>query len=94
MSTRDVHAVAARATGVTPPRIKLPLRLLYLAAHINDLAARLLRRDLPFAVVGLRMAELMSPLDHGKAERELGWKPRPVEESIAEAAEFFTRIRQ
>ena len=93
MSTREVHAIAARAAGVAPPRIKLPLRLLYLAAHMNDLAARLLRRDLPFAVVGLRMAELMSPLDHGKAERELGWKPRPVEESIAEAAEFFTRIR-
>jgi nucleoside-diphosphate-sugar epimerase len=90
MSTRDVHSVAARAVGVAPPRIKLPLKLLYVAAHINDLAARLLRRDLPFAVVGLRMAELMSPLDHGKAERELGWKPEPVEKSIAEAARFFT----
>ncbi|PXX02468.1 NAD-dependent epimerase/dehydratase family protein [Mycolicibacterium moriokaense] len=90
MSTRDVHAVAARAVGIAPPRIKLPLKLLYVAAHINDLAARLLRRDLPFAVVGLRMAELMSPLDHGKAESELGWKPEPVEKSIAEAAKFFT----
>jgi dihydroflavonol-4-reductase len=90
MSTRDVHTIAARAAGVTPPRIKLPLKLLYLAARINDLAARLLHRDLPFAVVGLRMAELMSPLDHGKAERELGWKPEPVETSIAEAAKFFT----
>jgi nucleoside-diphosphate-sugar epimerase len=35
------------------------------------------------------MAELMSPLDHRKAERELGWTPRPVEESIAAAARFF-----
>lgn len=90
MSTRDVHAIAARAAGVRPPRIKLPLKLLNLAAHVNDLAARVLRRDLPFAVVGLRMAELMSPLDHSKAERELGWKPEPVEKSIAEAAKFFT----
>jgi dihydroflavonol-4-reductase len=90
MSTRDVHAIAARAAAVTPPRIKLPRKLLYLAAHINDVTARVLRRDLPFAVVGLRMAELMSPLDHSKAERELGWKPQPVEMSIAEAAKFFT----
>jgi dihydroflavonol-4-reductase len=90
MSTRDVHAIASRAAGVRPPRIKLPLKLLYLAAHVNDLAARVLRRDLPFAVVGLRMAELMSPLDHSKAECELGWKPEPVEKSIAEAAKFFT----
>ena len=35
------------------------------------------------------MAELMSPLDHSKAERELGWKPEPVEESIRKAARFF-----
>ncbi len=89
LSTREVHEVAARAVGARPPRIKLPLRLLYAGAHLNDLAARLLRRDLPFAVAGIAMAELMSPLDHSKAERELGWKPEPVEDSIARAARFF-----
>ena len=29
------------------------------------------------------------PLDHGKAERELGWTPEPVEESIRKAAVWF-----
>jgi nucleoside-diphosphate-sugar epimerase len=42
-----------------------------------------------FATVGTKMADLMSPLDHRKAEQELGWVPRPVEESIAAAARFF-----
>lgn len=93
MSTREVHQIAAEAAGVKPPRIKLPLTLLYVAAHTNDLAARLLRRDLPFAVVALRAAELMSRLDHSKAERELGWSPEPVEDSIRKAAQFFTNQR-
>ena len=66
-----------------------PLRVVYGAAHINDAAAGLLGRDLPFAVVGVRMAELMSPLDHGKAERELFRKPEPVEESIRKAGRWF-----
>ena len=66
------------------------MALLYLAARGNDAAARLLHRDLPFAIVGLRMAEFMSPLDHSKAERELGWTPEPVEESIRKAARFFS----
>jgi nucleoside-diphosphate-sugar epimerase len=65
------------------------LAVLRVAARVNDLATRLLRRDLPFAYVGIRMAELMSPLDHGKAERELGWTPEPVEESVRKAARFF-----
>jgi len=94
MNTREIHAIAATAVGRRAPRIGIPMALLYVAAHFNDLAARLLRRDLPFAVVGLRMAELMSPLDHGKARRELGWEPQPVENSIREAAKFFATKRR
>ncbi len=89
MSTREIHDIAARAVGRRPPSIGIPLTVLRFGSRLNDLAARLLRRDLPFAYVGIRMAELMSPLDHGKAERELGWKPEPVEESIRKAARFF-----
>ncbi|CQD15263.1 dihydroflavonol-4-reductase family protein [Mycobacterium lentiflavum] len=33
----------------------------------------------------------MSPLDHGKAERELGSTPEPVEDSIRKAAFFASR---
>lgn len=89
MSTRDVHATAARAVGRRPPRVPIPMGVMYAASRVNDLAARVLHRDLPMAYVGARMADLMSPLDHGKAERELGWKPEPVEESIAKAARWF-----
>lgn len=93
MSMREIHEIAAEAAGVRPPRIMLPMRLLYVAAHANDILARVLRRDLKFAVVGLRMAELMSPLDHTKAERDLGWKPAPVQDSIRRAALFFNENR-
>lgn len=89
LSSREVHEIAASAVGAPRPRIKITMPVLYAAAHANDFASKLLRRDLPFAVVGLRMAQLMSPLDHGKAERELGWRPEPVEESIRKAARFF-----
>jgi nucleoside-diphosphate-sugar epimerase len=94
MSTREVHQIAAQAAGVKLPLIGLPLPLLYAAARVNDLAARALQRDLLFAVVGLRMAELMSPLDHGKAVRELEWRPQPVEDSIRKAARFFQEQRR
>ena len=93
LSCKEIHQVAAETGRVRPPLIKLPLPLLFAAARLNDLVARLLKRDLPFAVVGLRMATTMSPLDHSKAERELGWKPEPVEESIRKAAIFFNQQR-
>jgi dihydroflavonol-4-reductase len=34
-----------------------------------------------------------APVDHSKATRELGWEPRPVEESIREAARFWVGLR-
>lgn len=93
MSSREVHEVAAEAVGLRRPRIGIPMKLLYAAAHTNDLAAKLLRRDLKFAAVGIRMVDVMSPLDHSKAERELGWRPVPVHESIRKAARFFNEQR-
>ena len=69
------------------------MSVLRAGARVNDVLARLLGRDLPFAYAGMRMAELMSPLDHSKAERELGWTPEPVEDSIRKAAVFFASQR-
>jgi dihydroflavonol-4-reductase len=93
MSIRELHEIAATAVGRRPPRIGIPMSLMGAGARANDLVAKLLRRDLPFAHAGMRMAELMSPLDHGKAERELGWNPEPVEESIRKAAVWFASSR-
>jgi dihydroflavonol-4-reductase len=89
MSVRELHDIAATAVGRRPPRIGIPMPVLRAGAKINDVLARLLRRDLVFAHAGIQMAELMSPLDHSKAERELGWTPEPVEDSIRKAAVWF-----
>ncbi|MFA1703421.1 NAD-dependent epimerase/dehydratase family protein [Mycobacterium intracellulare] len=89
MSIRELHEIAATAVGRRSPRIGIPMSVLRAAARVNDAAAWLLGRDLPFAYAGIRMAELMSPLDHSKATRELGWTPEPVEDSIRKAAVWF-----
>ncbi len=89
MSMWELHEIAATTVVGRPPRIGIPMPVLRAGARVNDMLARLFRRDLPFAHVGMRMAELMSPLDHSKAERELGWTPEPLEDSIRRAAVFF-----
>lgn len=89
LSAREILRVAAEAVGKRPPRINVPMKLLYGVARLNDLAARILKRDLPFAVAGVKIADVSSKLDHSKAERELGWQPEPVRDSIRRAARFF-----
>jgi dihydroflavonol-4-reductase len=39
------------------------------------------------------MMRAEADVDHSKATRELGWEPRPVEESIREAARFWAGLR-
>ena len=69
------------------------MKAVYAAARVNDFAALLVRKDLKFATIGIRMADVMSPLNHSKAERELGWSPKPVEESVRKAARFYREQR-
>ncbi len=89
LSGREVNQIAARAVGAREPRVVVPKSVLFFAARLNDLAARMLRRDLMLATVGMEIAELMSPLDHSKAERDLGWEPEPVADAITKAARWF-----
>jgi nucleoside-diphosphate-sugar epimerase len=89
MSMRDLMTTAARAVGAKPPRLGVPLPLMYAFGGLLGLAGRLLRRDVPMNMHGVRLMHIMSPADHSKATRELGWQPRPSAESIAGAAQFY-----
>lgn len=89
MPMRDMLTIAASAVGAKPPRFGVPLGLAYAGAWLMGLVARVTRRDPPINVTGIRLLHIMSPADHGKASRELGWRPQPTADAIARAARFF-----
>ncbi|MEU4839504.1 NAD-dependent epimerase/dehydratase family protein [Nocardia testacea] len=92
-ATRDLHDFAASVTGARPARYGLPPALLQTAGVAGEVAARLTGKDIRVTRTTMRLMHTMTPLDHSKAERELGWKPRPIEDTITDAARFFTRTR-
>jgi nucleoside-diphosphate-sugar epimerase len=89
MSMRDMLTTASSAVGATPPRLGIPLAMAYAFAAILGAVGWLLRRDVPMNVTGVRLLHIMSPADHGKATRELGWTPSPTADSIRRAAKFY-----
>jgi dihydroflavonol-4-reductase len=93
MSMREMFATAATAVGAKPPRVGVPLVAVRAAGYAASIAGRLLRRDLQINATGVRLLYMTSPADHGKAVRELGWKPRPAAESIRRAAQFYVEHR-
>ncbi len=90
LSIRDLYALAARAGGVAPPNVGIPIPVIKVVGHIGSLVARARGRDSVVTPTSVRLMLIQSPLDHGKASRELGWEPAPIAESIRAAAEFFS----
>jgi len=93
ISNAEVARIAAEEAGVAPPAKTIPLPMSYALATLGTLKARLRRTDERLSLDSLRLMRAEGPLDHGKAVRELGWQPRPVEESIREAARFWVGLR-
>ncbi|BCI55846.1 NAD-dependent dehydratase [Mycolicibacterium litorale] len=93
ISNADVARIAAEAAGVAPPARSIPLPVSYALAALGSAKSRLRGTDERMSLESLRLMRAEAELDHGKAVRELGWQPRPVEESIREAAQFWVGLR-
>ena len=93
ISNAAVARWAAEAAGVAPPRRALPLPVSYLLAAAGTLKGALRGTDERLSLESLRLMRAEAELDHSKAVRELGWQPKPVEESIADAAKFWVGLR-
>jgi dihydroflavonol-4-reductase len=94
ISNAEVVRIAAEAAGVPPPDRTIPLPVSYALAVAGSIKARLRGTDEQLSMGSLRLMRAEAPVDHSKAVRELGWQPRPVEESIREAAQFWVGLRE
>lgn len=94
ITNAEVARIAAKAAGVPPPAKAIPLAVSYALAALGSAKARLRGTDEQLSLASLRLMRAEAPVDCSKARRELGWEPRPVEESIREAARFWVELRE
>ncbi len=94
MTQREMVTVAAEAVGAKPPRFGIPVAVVAAVGRIVETIGALTGREVLITSTSVRLLRMTSPADHSKATRELGWTPRPTEESIRRAAEFYVARRQ
>lgn len=94
ISNADVARIAAAAAGVPPPAKSIPLPVSYAMAALGTVKGRLRGTDERLSLESLRLMRAEAEVDHGKAVRELGWEPGPVEDSIRAAARFWVGVRE
>ncbi len=87
----EIVSVVASLAGVKAPKLKLPIAPLMPVAHIVEAIWRLTQRTSePFITTdGLRMARKLMFFTSAKAERELGYTPRPVTQAFKDAITWF-----
>ncbi|MGH3551715.1 MAG: NAD-dependent epimerase/dehydratase family protein [Mycobacterium sp.] len=90
---KEVVKTAADEAGVPPPRRSISVPTLYALGVLGSLRARLTGKDAELSLASVRMMRAEADVDHSKATRELGWEPRPVEDSIRAAARFWGELK-
>lgn len=89
MALREILEVVCEHVGRSPPRVKLPHDLLLPLAYGAEAVARMTSREPLFTVDGIRMAKKLMYFTCEKAKRDLGYSPRPAEEAIQDAVDWF-----
>lgn len=85
----ELLAQIALLCGRKPPTLRLPRSVLYPFAFATEAMAHVTRREPFLTVDGLRMSKHRMFFSSAKAERALGFRPRPYCQAIADALAWF-----
>lgn len=90
LTLRRILEIIAELTGRPAPRIRLPHWFVTPVAHVVEGFARATRGGEPMITVdSARMARKLMYFSSAKAERALGYRPRPAVEALRDAIEWF-----
>ncbi|MBI4464948.1 MAG: NAD-dependent epimerase/dehydratase family protein [Acidobacteria bacterium] len=89
MSFKEILDTLAQITGLSSPRLRMPYGVALCAGAVNSLVARLSGRPPLVPLDGVRMARYKMYVNSAKAERELDYRPGPVEPALERAVQWF-----
>jgi dihydroflavonol-4-reductase len=85
----DIFAKLSAASGRRPPRVHLPHRLVLSLAWLDELRCRATGATPRVPLEGARMSRELMYAHSGKAARELGWWPGPVDAALQRAVDWY-----
>jgi dihydroflavonol-4-reductase len=89
LSLQQILGRLAHLSGKPAPKIKLPYLVAYAAGALSTGLAHLTGKEPMAPLEGVRMARKKMFVSHAKAERELGFKPGPVDAALQRAIDWF-----
>ena len=89
MTLKEILEVLARFSGQPAPRWRIPHAVALAAGYVDTGISSLFGREPHIPLEGVRMAKHKMFADCSKAVRELGLRPRPAEDALRRAAQWY-----
>ncbi len=90
LTLKQILDKLATITGLPSPKVKLPYAMAFAGGVVDTLVSgKMLKREPRVTLDAVRMGRKKMFVSSAKAERELGWNPRPVDGALRRAAEWF-----
>jgi dihydroflavonol-4-reductase len=92
LTLKEILQRIATITGRQPPRLRLPHNLILPVAYLLEGWARLTGAGEPRVTLdGVRLAKKHMFFSSQRAQRELGYNPRPVDAAFRDAVEWYNK---
>lgn len=81
----------ATITGVKPPPVVLPMWIAKSSAPLATFLSRVISKRPLFTPIAMKELESNPDISYAKANRELGYEPRPLEQTLSDTIDWFQR---
>src|ERR1700682_4369491 len=89
LTLKQMLDTLAKITGLRAPGMKIPHGLALGAAYANTVFSRLTFREPQIPIEGVKIARHKMLVDCSRAQRELGFRPGPVEAALERAVRWY-----
>ena len=89
MTLKEILDALSSIAGRPAPRVRLPHVVALIAAYSDQIFSHFVGRDPQIPVEGAKMARHRMFVQSDKAEKELGYKPGPVESALERAVGWY-----
>lgn len=89
MSFREILDTLGKISHLSPPAVRMPYAVALAAGWVDSWISRVLHRTPRIPLEGVKMARHKMYVSSAKAERELGYRPGPVEPALERAIRWF-----
>ncbi len=93
LTLRQILEQLASVSGRKAPTVELPYFVAWLAGAVGTAIAQVTGKPPRASLESVRMARKKMWVSHEKASRELGYKPGPARDALADAVRWFTNLQ-